>query len=138
MKRQIKTAGTFGSPLTLGDLIGSVEVALHQGLPHESEVAIGYEESFMRDFLTITHDPTRRRVAFPLGDKTPVEQAIESGGERLVELGFVRHSDVRQPVTIRIQIQDDSTNIVMTSVELTEHQFALLLSGQVIKAKDSL
>lgn len=138
-KQQVKYAAPMGEGLTLGDIIGTAEVALNQGLPMDSQVRIEYEQTFFRDFLTITHDPTRRRVTMPLRDNlTPVEQAIESGGDRLLEVGFVRHSDVRQPVTIRIQVSDDSTNIVMTSLELTEHQFALLLSGQVIKIKDSL
>lgn len=123
--------------LNLWEVEELCRVARREGLPDESEFRCDYDKTFMRTRYSVTHDPSKRRVDQMAPLRTPVEQAIESGGKRLLELRFIRHSDVREPVTIRIQVQDDSTNIVMTSLELTEHQFALLLSGQVIKVEDS-
>jgi hypothetical protein len=136
-RKEIKTASYVGESLTLGDVIETVKAAEREGLPMDSQVKIAYEPAFFRDFISIVHDPTRRGVTFASA-QTPVEQAIESGGDRLVELGFVRSSDSRKPVVIRLQIQDDASNIVIASVDLTEHQFAMLLSGSVVKAKDNI
>lgn len=132
--------GPFGESdwLNLWEVEELLKQARKHGLPDESEVRVEYDQNFLRTRYVVAHDPSKRRVDQMVNHLTPVEQAITSGGDRLVELGFVRHSDVRQPVTIRIQVQDDASNIVMTSVELTEHEFALLLSGQVVKAKDTL
>lgn len=50
---------------------------------------------------------------------------------RLVELGFIRSTDSRKPIKVRLQVQDDETNTVLTSLDLTEHEFAALLAGSV-------
>lgn len=136
-RREIKTAAHMGESLTLGDVIETVKQAEREGLPMDSQVKIVHEPNFMRDFISIIHDPTQRAVRFTSA-KTPVEQAIASGGDRLVELGFGRASDSRKPVVIRLQIQDDASNIVIASVNLDEHQFAMLLSGSVVKVKDQI
>jgi len=108
-------------------------------MPDESDFRIDYDPTFLRYRYVVQHDPSMRRVGQEVPDRLPpVEQAIASGGDRLVELGFVRRSDSREPVTIRLQVQDDASNVVIASLDLTEHQFAMLLSGSVIKAKDQI
>lgn len=57
---------------------------------------------------------------------------------RLVELGFVRSTDARKPITVRLQVTDDDTGQVMTSVDLTEHEFAALLAGSVITTEEKV
>lgn len=138
-RQQIKTAGSLDGSVALGDIMGTIEVALNQGMPMDSVVKVEHDETFRRDFVTITHDPTRRRVSLPIRDNLPpVEQAIEARGDRLVEVGFVRSSDARKPITVRIQVTDDASNIVMTSLDLSEHDWAAVLAGSVIKVKDQL
>lgn len=138
-RQQIKTASSIDGGVLLDEIMGTIEVALNQGMPRDSVVKVEYDDTFHRHFLTITHDPTRRRVSLPYGNRlTPVEQAIEAKGKRNVSLGFISSGDARKPITVRIQIEDDSTGIVMASLDLDEHQFAGLLAGRVLGVEDAL
>lgn len=112
--------------------------ARQAGLPDEAEFRADYDQAFLRTRYSVTHDPSKRRVDQMSPLRTPVEQAIEARGTRLVELGFIRSVDSRKPITVRLQVQDDSTGVIMTSLDLSEHEFALLVSGQAIHAKDAL
>lgn len=67
-----------------------------------------------------------------------IETEVERGGFRNLSLGFISSGDARKPITVRVQVEDDVTNTIMTSLDLSEHEFAGLLAGRVLKIKDSL
>lgn len=140
-KRFVAAAAGPWSPsdyLNLWEVEELCRVARAEGLPDESDVRIEFDKTFYRTRYVVQHDPSRRKVGKEVDNMTPVEQAIESRGDRLVEIGFQRSSDVRKPITVRLQVQDDATNTVITSLDLDEHQWAMLLAGSVIKVKDTL
>jgi hypothetical protein len=55
---------------------------------------------------------------------------------RELSIGFIRHGDARKPVTVRVEIQDEEADVI-TSLDLTEHQWALVLSGSVITVEEA-
>lgn len=110
-----------------------IEVAAERGLDDDATFKIEYDASYLQDVMTISDD------GYLVGKRhsqTPVEHVIESGGERRVELGFVRSSDVRKPTSVLLRVIDQDTGIVMTSLSLSEHDFVLLLAGHGVSAKD--
>lgn len=56
----------------------------------------------------------------------------------MLEMSFVRSTDNRKPITVRLQVTNDDTNEVVILTEMTEHEFAALLSGSVVKVQDQL
>lgn len=49
----------------------------------------------------------------------------------LLSLGSVKPGDVRKPIFFRLMIQDEDSDAV-TTIDLSEHQFALLLASSVV------
>lgn len=144
MAEQKKCVAAATGPWSDSDFLNLWEVeelcrqARKHGLPDESEFRADFDQAFLRTRYSVTHDPSKRSIAQMTPERTPVEQAIESRGDRLVSLNFVRSGDTRKPITVRIEVQDDATSVIMSSVDLDEHQFAGLLAGSVIRAKDAV
>jgi hypothetical protein len=140
---QKKYVAAAAGPLSPSDFLNLWEVeelcrqARLHGLPDESDVRIEYDQTFYRNRYVVQHDPSKRRVDKVVDHMTPVEQAMASGGARFLSLGFIQSNDTRKPIQVRVEVQDDATGIVLTSLDLDEHQFARLLAGGVIKVKDS-
>lgn len=51
-----------------------------------------------------------------------------------ISLGYMQSSDTREPRTMRLLVQSEDF-VIETLADLSEHDFAALLSGQSIKVE---
>lgn len=76
--------------------------------------------------FTLVEDPDRRYWT-----DSRFERVEEAEADRaMLSLGFLKQGDARKPVATRLLILPDEGPAI--SVDLTEHEFVLLLSGQSI------